>query len=150
VFHVIIIHINTVRFVCKTIIHWTTEGILSRWAFLERLWVGTDVCQLCFYQILPPAKKKKNSLTRKAKVKNWQCCLKRRPREVSIYVFPFASTSGGTTICFLFTRARQQCYVCTGGDITGRIWLSGWRLWKKSLKKNVWRNQSGWKLEKAI
>jgi len=74
--------INDVKFVCDIMIYWAAEKIVLRydWALMEVPFVFINFSLLkCFWQ--------------KAEVKNWQCCLKRKPRAIT-----FLSTFFG--FCF--------------------------------------------------
>ena len=76
--------------------------------FLESLWFGIHGSNIHF--LLTPSQ---NCLNKKANVKNWPCCLKRRPRKANVY-FPWPPLEAGhsiSTFSFSFKRGRKLLFL---------------------------------------
>jgi hypothetical protein len=93
--HLASIYINEVKFVSNFIIYWAAGRIFSRydWALMEIPIIFIN------YSLL-------RSFGQKAKVKNWQCCLKRKPRAIT-----FLSTAFGLRFRQDFRYQRSFSYL---------------------------------------
>lgn len=80
-FLAVVTHINTVRVVCDAMSYWTIDSIFTRYTCLESLWFGTDE-RSPLILLIPP---QKIAFNNGSNIKYLQCCLKRRPREATVY-----------------------------------------------------------------